>query len=220
MTLILWLLVLGCKYIYYIYIYVYIYIAKHRTSISAAQAFHASLHAWILHCFEHVVHWLKHPLHACESADAEAPAHAYMHARLYIISAMPKLENKKLTREAYRRPLTIQVILGSVLRELHGILADWWSGDDNTQILFDEFCGYENSFCDIECKLPGCPVCGTKPNICPVYGITREEAEGFDLSLLPPLESGWLSDPDTYFNFGSMHVQCKHQITMTDMHAK
>ena len=60
-------------------------------------------------------------------------------------------------------------------------------------------CGYENNLCDIECKIPGCMVCGTRP---PRQGITREEPKDFDLSLLPPLDSGWLSNPD--FNFGSV----------------
>ena len=70
------------------------------------------------------------------------------------------------------------------LREIEYMSVDDWSGDANTQDLFDEYCGYENSFSDIECKIPGCIVCGTRP---PRQGITREEAEDFDLSLLPPL---------------------------------
>ena len=93
----------------------------------------------------------------------------------------------------------MQAIWWLALREIEYMSVDYWSGDANTQDLFDEFSGYENSFSDIECKIPGCIVCGTRP---PRQCITREEAEDFDLSLLPPLDSGWLSNPD--FNFGSV----------------
>jgi len=139
-----------------------------------------------MHSSEHVVYIGSNtPLHACRSARGSCPIYAH----LYIISAMPKLQNQKLTREVYGRPLTIQAILWRALRELEYISCDWWSGDDNTQDLFDEFCGYENSFWVFNCKIPGCIVCGTRP---PRQGIRREEAEDFEVSLLPPPDSGWL----------------------------